>query len=69
MTTRLRLQDVTLLAATSINIDHTNAVLLHCAQSIDFGAVKMLCSGLPMTTDPGVQYIRIPPSTFSGTAD
>ena len=63
---RLRLQDVTLLAATSVDIDRTNAALLHSAQGIRFGAVKMLCSRMPTATDPGVQYIRIPPLDFLG---
>jgi hypothetical protein len=66
MTTRLRLQEVTLLTATSVNIDQTNAALLHCIQEIDFGAVKMLSSELPMITDPRVEYIRIPPIDFLG---
>jgi hypothetical protein len=60
------LQDVTLLTITSTDIDRTNTVLVHCAQSIEFGAVKMLCSRLPITTDPRVQYIRIPPIDFYG---
>jgi hypothetical protein len=66
MTTRLRLQEVTLLTATSVNIEQTNAALLHCIQEIDFGAVRMLSSELPMTTDPRVEYIRIPPIDFLG---
>jgi Protein of unknown function (DUF5672)/SEC-C motif len=66
MTTRPRLQEVTLLTATSVNIDQTNAALLHCIQEIDFGAVKMLSSELPTVTDPRVEYIRIPPIDFLG---
>jgi hypothetical protein len=66
MTTRLRLQEVTLVTATSVNMDQTNAALLHCIQEIDFGAVKMLSSELPMITDPRVEYIRIPPIDFLG---
>jgi hypothetical protein len=66
MTRKLRLPDVTLLTVTSIDVDEANAVLLHCAERIDFGVVKMLCSALPAITDPRVQYIRIPPIDFFG---
>jgi len=66
MGSRLRLQGVTLLTVTSTDIDRTHAILVHCAQNIEFGAVKMLCSRLPVTTDPGVQYIRIAPIDFYG---
>ncbi|MGA8614319.1 MAG: DUF5672 family protein [Xanthobacteraceae bacterium] len=58
--------DVTLLAVTSVNVDQTSAVLLHCAERIEFGAVKMLCSALPTIADRRVQYIRIPPTDFFG---
>jgi hypothetical protein len=66
MNARLMLPDVTLLTVTSVEIDRTNEALLHCAGCIDFGAVKMLCSALPTSTDPRVQYIRIPPIDFLG---
>jgi hypothetical protein len=66
MSTKLRLPDVTLLSVTSVNVDQTSAVLLHCAEGIEFGAVKMLCSALPTVSDPRVQYIRIPPIDFLG---
>ena len=57
---------MTLLTVTSVNVDQTNAALLHCAECIEFGAVKMLCSALPAITDARVQYIRIPPIDFLG---
>lgn len=61
-----KLPHVTLLSVTSVNIEDTHAALLHCAQSMEFGAVKMLSSASPMTTDPRVQYVRIPPLDFPG---
>jgi uncharacterized protein DUF5672 len=64
--TKLRLPDVTLLTVTSINIDQTHAALLHCAQSVQFGAVKMLSSSLPAVTDAAVEYVTIPPVDFLG---
>jgi glycosyltransferase involved in cell wall biosynthesis len=66
MAAKLRLPDVTLLTVTSVNVDQTSAVLLHCAECVEFGAVKMLSSALPTITDPRVQYIRIPPIDFFG---
>ena len=66
MNTGLKLPDVTLLTVTSVNVDQTNAALLHCAGCIEFGAVKMLCSALPTITDPRVEYIPIPPIDFLG---
>jgi hypothetical protein len=60
------LPNVTLLSVTSVNVDQTSAALLHCAEFISFGAVKMLCSALPAITDPRVQYILIPPIDFLG---
>jgi len=61
MTMTQYLLDVTLLTATSVNIEATHKAFLRCAQGIEFGAMKMLCSTLPMITDPRVQYIHIPP--------
>jgi hypothetical protein len=66
MATALKLPSVTLLTVTSVNIEETHAALLHCKNQIEFGAVKMLCSTLPSTTDPCVQYIGIPPMDFLG---
>src|SRR5262245_61837966 len=63
---KLHLPNVTLITATSIDIENTHAVLLHCASQIGFGAVKMLCPALPAATAPGVQYIQIPAMDFLG---
>jgi hypothetical protein len=52
MTAKLQLPSVTLLTVTAVNIDQTHAALLHCTAQADFGAVKMLCSALPSSTDP-----------------
>jgi hypothetical protein len=66
MAKQVRLRDVTLLTVTSTDIDRTNIALAHCAEKIEFGAVKMLCSRLPAAAEPGVQYIQIPPLDFQG---
>jgi hypothetical protein len=66
MSTKLHLPDVTLVAVASLNIDQTNAALLHCAQHIEFGAVKMLCSTLPETIDGRIKYLTIPCIDYLG---
>jgi hypothetical protein len=66
MTTTRRLPDVTLLAVDSLYIEKTHEALLHCAQDIEFGAVKMMCTALPTVTDPRIQYVRIPPIDYLG---
>jgi hypothetical protein len=66
MTAKLSLPDVTLLTVTSVKIDETQAALLHCAEQINFGAVKMFCSALPTTPDPRIHYFRIPPINILG---
>jgi hypothetical protein len=66
MQPKLKLPSVTLITVTSVDIDNTNAALLHCCQSAEFGAVKMLCSQPPRFRSPQVQYLRIPPIDVLG---
>jgi len=66
MAAKLQLPDVTLLSVTAVDIEETHAALLHCAGCADFAAVKMLSSVPPAITDPGVEYIRIPPIDLRG---
>ncbi len=63
---KLSLPNVTLIAVASLDIDQTNAALSHSAEHIDFGAVKMLCSALPTTTDNRVTYLPIPQIDYAG---
>ena len=63
---KVRLPSVTLVTVTSVNIDETHDALLHCAECVKFGAVKMVCSALPAKTDRRVEYIRMPPIDFLG---
>jgi hypothetical protein len=61
-----RLPGVTLLTATSVDIDPTHAAILRCVDQIEFGAVKMLSAASPTKPDPRVQYVDIPPLDFIG---
>ena len=61
-----RLPGVTLLTATSVDIDPTHAAILRCVDQIKFGAVKMLSAAPPTKPDPRVQYVDIPPLDFIG---
>jgi hypothetical protein len=61
----LSLPNVTLVTIASRDIDETNLALLG-AEQIDFGAVKMLCSALPMSKDNRVTYMPIPQIDYLG---
>jgi hypothetical protein len=47
---KLCLHDVTLLAATSVDIEETHQALLYSAQQINFGAIKLLSPITPPST-------------------
>src|SRR5690348_15185036 len=57
---KLSLPSVTLITVASQDIDQTNLALLHSAEKIDFGAIKMLSSALPISRDNRVTYVPIP---------
>ena len=63
MKKKINISDVTLLAATSVDIDSTQESLKICTQNIKFGAVKFLSSSPPKIKYPDVEYISIPPIT------
>ncbi|THD71659.1 MAG: hypothetical protein E7813_05095 [Bradyrhizobium sp.] len=66
MQPKLKLPSVTLITVTSVDIEKTNAALLHCCTCAEFGAVKMLCSQPPRLRHPQIQYIAIPSIDFLG---
>ena len=49
---KLCLHDVTLLAATSVDIEETHQALLYSAQQINFGAIKLLSPIPPQAQQP-----------------
>lgn len=63
---KLSLPNVTLVTVASLDIDQTNLALLHSAEQIDFGAIKMLCSALPTCKDNRVTYLPIPQIDYIG---
>lgn len=60
MNEKLNLSDVTLVGATSIEIEATHAALLHSMRDISFGAVKLLSPVPPAALDPRVEYHPTP---------
>ncbi len=65
MKKKLLLPDVTLLAATSIEIDQTQISLKISSQKIQFGAIKLLSPSVPKIKYSDVEYVSIPPISLS----
>ena len=47
MTKKFNLKDVTLLAVSSVNIEHTQDALMISSYEIDFGSIKLLSPARP----------------------
>ena len=60
MIKKIKLPDVTLLAASSIEIDHTQDSLKISSYEIEFGAIKLICSERPKIHFSEIEYIEIP---------
>ena len=60
MIKKKKLPDVTLLAVSSIEIDHTQDSLKISSYEIEFASIKFLTSKIPKTTFPEIEYIKIP---------
>jgi len=63
---KLILPNVTLLAATSVEIEQHQISLKISSQNIEFGAVKLLSSSLPEKKYSDIEYVSIPPMNRSG---
>lgn len=61
MKKKLYLPDVTLLAATSSEIDAAQVSMRISLHNIKFGASKLLCTSPPKKKYPDIEYIIIPP--------
>ena len=61
MKKKLKLPDVTLLTATSSEIDEAQISLRICLHNIDFGAVKLLSPHKPKKKYQDIEYVSIPP--------
>ena len=66
MKKKLKLSDVTLIAAASTEIDMTQLAMRISFQNIEFGAVKLLSSSLPKKKYSDIEYVEIPPMNFEG---
>ena len=64
MKKKLKLPNVTLLAATSIDIDQTQLAIRISLQNILFGAAKLLSSSPPKKKYSDIEYVSIPPMNF-----
>ena len=60
MKKKLKLSNITLLAATSIEIDMTQLALRISLRNIEFGAVKLLSSFPPSKKYSNIEYVSIP---------
>ena len=61
MKTKLKLPNVTLLAATSSEMDEAQVSMRISLQNIEFGAAKLLCTIAPKQKYPDIEYVSIPP--------
>ena len=61
MKKKLKLSNVTLLAATSSEIDEAQVSMRISLHNIEFGAAKLLCSSIPEKKYPDIEYVSIPP--------
>ena len=57
MKKKLKLPNVTLLAATSIDIDQTQLAMRISLQNISFGAAKLLSSSPPKKKYSDIEYV------------
>ena len=60
MKKKLKLPNVTLLSATSSEMDAAQLSMKISLHNIEFGASKLLCSSLPEKKYPDIEYVSIP---------
>ena len=61
MKKKLKLSNVTLLAATSSEVDAAQISMRISLHNIEFGSAKLLCSSPPEKKYPDIEYVSIPP--------
>ena len=61
MKKKLKLPNVTLLSASSSEIDAAQVSMRISLHNIEFGAAKLLCSSNPEKKYPDIEYVSIPP--------
>ncbi len=60
MNKKIKLKDVTLLAASSVNIDHTQDALMISSYNLDFSSIKLLSPSRPKNIFSSIEYVQIP---------
>ena len=66
MKKKLRLPNITLLAATSIDVDQTQLAMRISLHNIAFAEAKLLSSSAPSKKYPDIEYVSIPHMDFLG---
>ena len=66
MKKKIELSKITLLAATSVDVDETQVSMRISAHNINFGSLKLLSSKPPSKKYPDIEYISIPHMDFNG---
>jgi len=66
MKKKLKLNNITLLAASSVDIDLIQDALKISAYEIDFASIKLLYSSKPKIKFPEIEYIQIPKMDLDG---
>ena len=66
MTKKFNLKDVTLLAVSSVNIEHTQDALMISSYEIGFNSVKLLTPTKPENIFDSIEYIKIPNIDLKG---
>ena len=66
MTKKFNLKDVTLLAVSSVNIEHTQDALMISSYEIGFNSVKLLSPTKPKNIFNSIEYIKIPHIDLKG---
>ena len=61
MKKKLKLPDITLLSATSTEMDQAQISMKISLQNIEFGAAKLLCTSAPKQKYPDIEYVSISP--------
>jgi hypothetical protein len=60
------LREVTLLAASSVDLDNTQLALLLSLRGIGYGAVKLFCSARPSRCVSDIEYVPVPAMDLMG---
>ena len=66
MTKKFNLKNVTLLAASSVNIEHTQDALMISSYELNFSSIKLLSPIRPKNIFKSIEYIQIPNIDLKG---